>query len=94
MLSKAVSQAIPHHHMYCYKRPKDFLHDFNMILARLLWGGSDDKNKIHWHDWDALCTAKFDGEWGSKILILSTFRFLQANGERSWLGQTFLFIEF
>lgn len=35
VLIQSVTQIFPLHHMYCYKLPKDFLHELNMNLARL-----------------------------------------------------------
>lgn len=54
------------HHMYCYRLPKEFLHELNMIQARFWWGGSKKKRKIHWRHWDSLCMAKLDGGLGFK----------------------------
>lgn len=45
MLIQSFAQAIPLHHMYCYKLSKDFLHELNMALARFWWGGTEEKRK-------------------------------------------------
>lgn len=61
ILIQSVAQVIPLHHMYCYKLPKEFHHELNMILARFWWGGNEEKKKIRWRNCDALCTSKLDG---------------------------------
>ena len=63
-LIKAVVQAIPLYAMSCFKFPKSFVHDLNMIIARFWWGSGREKKGIHWLNWDLLSVSKLDGGLG------------------------------
>ena len=45
ILIQAVVQAIPLYVMSCFKLPKSFVHDFNMIIARFWWGNGRNKKE-------------------------------------------------
>ena len=61
---QAVGQAIPTYAMSCFKLPKEFLHELNMIMAGYWWGDSGSKRMIHWKQWEQLCKLKLDGGLG------------------------------
>ncbi|OMO57964.1 reverse transcriptase [Corchorus capsularis] len=64
VLIQAVAQAIPTYLMSCFKFPKTFLHELNMVMARFWWGDTKLKWRIHWKSWDDLCISKLDGGLG------------------------------
>ena len=66
VLLQAVAQAIPIFVMNCFKLPKGFLNDLNMIMAKFWWGDSCNKSKIHWRKWETLCCSKMMGGLGFK----------------------------
>ena len=43
-----VAQAIPIYAMCCFKFPKSFVNDLNMIISKFWWGAGGDKKGIHW----------------------------------------------
>ena len=61
-----MAQAIPLYVMSCFKLPKGFCHEINMLMATYWWGDSDSKRRIHWKNWDSLCCSKLDGGLGFK----------------------------
>ena len=46
--------------MSCFKFPKGFVNDLNMIIAKFWWGGGKEKKGIHWLRWNLLCVSKLD----------------------------------
>ena len=66
VLIQAVAQAIPLYSISCFKFPKYFVHDLNIILAKFWWGSKGEKRGIHWTAWDNLCVSKMDGGIGFK----------------------------
>ena len=47
VLLQFVAQAIPIYVMNCFKLPRGFLNDLNMIMASYWWGDTSNKRKIH-----------------------------------------------
>ena len=68
LMIQTVAQAIPSYVMSCFKLPKGFCHEVNMLLAGFWWGDKSNKRKIHWKNWDSLCCSKLDGGLGFKDL--------------------------
>lgn len=60
VLIQAILQAIPVHVMSCLKIPKLICSQIESYIRRFFWGGSPDHKKIHWIDWNILCTRKLD----------------------------------
>ena len=54
--------------MNCFKIPRSFLHELNMLVAGFQWGDTGSKKKTHWKNWDSLCCSKLDGGLGFKDL--------------------------
>ena len=52
--------------MSCFKLPKGFLDELNMLLEGFWWGDKGSKKRIHWKKWDELCCSKLDGGLGFK----------------------------
>ena len=63
---QAAGQALPLYAMSCFKLPKGFLHELNMLLAGFWWGDVGTKRKIHWKNWEFLCQSELDGGLGFK----------------------------
>ncbi|XP_010666976.2 uncharacterized protein LOC104884079 [Beta vulgaris subsp. vulgaris] len=68
VLLKAVIQAIPTYLMGGYKLPTMIIQKIQAAMARFWWGSSDTKRKIHWKNWEAMCTLKCLGGMGFKDL--------------------------
>ena len=52
--------------MSCFKFPKSFVNELNMIISKFWWGARWDKRDIHWLRWDLLCVSKLDRGLGFK----------------------------
>ena len=48
IMIQVVGQAIPLYAMSCFKLPKGFVHELNMLFAGYWWGDLGAKRKIHW----------------------------------------------
>ena len=77
---KAVAQAIPLYVISCFRMSKSFLHELNMIFAHFWWGDTNNRKRIHWKKWDALCCSKLDGGFGLKDLESLIWLCWQNNG--------------
>ncbi|OMO96399.1 reverse transcriptase [Corchorus capsularis] len=64
VMIQSIAQAIPTYLRSCFRFPKTFLYELNMLIAKFWWGSTDSRNKIHWKAWDSLCTSKLDGGLG------------------------------
>ena len=65
---QVVGQTIPLYAMSCFKLPKGFVHELNMLFAGYWWGNLGAKRKIHWKRWEMLCYLKLDGGLSFKNL--------------------------
>ena len=83
MLIQAVAQTIPLYVMNCYKLPRRFLHELDMLVAGYWWGDNGTKKKIHWKNWEALCCSKLDGGLGLKAWRASTWHCWPNSGGES-----------
>ena len=64
ILIKTVAQAIPTYSMCLFKLPKAICDKINSLLANYWWGQTKDERKIHWINWQKLCTQKKRGGMG------------------------------
>ena len=64
ILIKTVAQAIPTYSMSLFKIPKAICDNINSVLAKYWWGQTKDERKIHWINWQKLCTHKKKGGMG------------------------------
>ena len=64
ILIKTVAQAIPTYSMCLFKLPKAIYDKINSLLAIYWWGQTKDERKIHWINWQKLCTQKKRGGMG------------------------------
>lgn len=69
VLIQGVLQAIPVHIMPCLKFPKLICAKIESYLKKFFWGGSIDLRKIHWIDWNTLCTRKLEVGLGFRNLL-------------------------
>lgn len=59
-----MAQAIPTYFMCLFKIPKAICAKINSILSNYWWGQTKDEKKIHWINWQKLCTHKKNGGMG------------------------------
>jgi hypothetical protein len=64
ILIKAVVQAIPAFSMSCFKLPMSLCQDIEVLIRKFWWGNGGSQRKIHWVNWDTLCTSKRQGGMG------------------------------
>jgi hypothetical protein len=64
ILIKAVVQAIPAFSMSCFKLPVSLCQDIEVLIRKFWWGYGGSLRKIHWVNWDTLCTSKRQGGMG------------------------------
>ncbi|XP_048492142.1 uncharacterized protein LOC125493157 [Beta vulgaris subsp. vulgaris] len=81
VLLKAVIQAVPTYLMGVYKIPATIIQKIQAAMARFWWGSSDAKRKIHWKNWEAMCTLKCLGGMGFKDLTVFNDALL---GRQAW----------
>ena len=58
ILIKAVAQAIPTYNMGIFKIPNALCDTRNSTLTKYWWGQTNDEKKIHWINWEKLCSPK------------------------------------
>ena len=63
-LIKAMVQAIPTFSMSCFKLPMSLCQDIEVLIRKFWWGNGGAQKKIHWVNWETLCTAKKQGGMG------------------------------
>ena len=81
VLLKSVIQAIPTYLMGVYKLPCSIIQKIHSAMARFWWGSSDSQRKIHWKNWDSMCTLKCFGGMGLKDLRVFNDALL---GRQAW----------
>ncbi|CAK8577625.1 unnamed protein product [Lathyrus sativus] len=65
-LINSVLTSLPIFWFSFYKAPASVLKSIDKIRSRFLWGGSEEKSKIHWIKRDKVCMSKEDGGLGVK----------------------------
>ena len=81
ILIKIVAQAIPTYSMSLFKIPKTICDNINSILSKYWWGQTKEERKIHWINWQKLCTHKKKGRMGFRDV--STFN-LEMLAKQAW----------
>lgn len=64
VLIKMVVQVIPTYTMSIFKIPKKVCEGINSTVAKYWWGQTRSEKKIHWINWNILCTPKDKGDMG------------------------------
>ena len=64
ILIKTVAQVIPTYSMGLFKIHKSICDNINSILSKYWWGQTKEERKIHWINWQKLCTNKKKGGMG------------------------------
>jgi hypothetical protein len=63
-LIKSVLQAVPAYSMSCFKFTHELCNNLTTIAANFWWGIKDGKKKVHWVNWEQMCTSKCIGGMG------------------------------
>lgn len=63
VMIKVVVQSKPTYSMSVFKMPVSLCKDIEAMNYKFWWGQGDSK-KIHWVNWNLLCTSKFVGGMG------------------------------
>ncbi|KAL0429071.1 UNVERIFIED_CONTAM: LINE-1 retrotransposable element O protein [Sesamum radiatum] len=66
-LIQSVVQVIPAYAMSCFRLPKILLKEFQSLSADFFWNDGD-RPRIHWIEWDKMCTSKLKGGLGFRNL--------------------------
>lgn len=82
VLIKSVAQAIPSFVMSCFLLPKATTNRLNQITANFWWGQKTTERKIHWCNWNSLCSSKTEGGTGLRDLESFNLGFLAKQGWR------------
>ena len=64
ILIKTMAQAIPTYSTSLFKIPKAICDGINFVLAKYWWGQTRNEKKIHWINWNKLCSLKNKGGIG------------------------------
>lgn len=62
-LIKAVLGNLPTYYMSLFRAPIGVIEKLENILRKFLWGGNEEKNKIHWVTWDKVVVLKILVGW-------------------------------
>ncbi|XP_021750437.1 uncharacterized protein LOC110716111 [Chenopodium quinoa] len=81
IILKFVIQAIPTYLMGVYKFSSLIIQRIHSAMARFWWGSSEGKRKIHWKNWDYMCTLKCLGGMGFRDLSVFNDALL---GRKAW----------
>ena len=63
---KSVLSSLPIYYMSIFKIPEKVASEMDKIQARFLWGGCDEKRKMHLVIWDKATVSKEEGGLGIK----------------------------
>ncbi|GMI64817.1 hypothetical protein HRI_000151000 [Hibiscus trionum] len=63
-LIKSVLSSLPIYFLSIFKIPASVLKKLNSLMAKFLWGESNEKAKIHWVGWNQICSSKSAGGLG------------------------------
>ncbi|KAL5552000.1 hypothetical protein UlMin_002176 [Ulmus minor] len=70
VLAKSIIQAIPAYSMNLFKIPSTLIKELHRLCAQFWWGGNPGKRRMHWCNWEKLCSHKLDGGMGFRDLRL------------------------
>ncbi|XP_056697634.1 uncharacterized mitochondrial protein AtMg00310-like [Spinacia oleracea] len=86
VLIKSVIQAIPTYLMGVYKLPCSIIDEIRSMTTRFWWRSSGSQRKVHWKNWDTMCTPKCLGGMGFRDMVVfnEALLALGLNGSYSW----------
>lgn len=90
-LIKSVAQAIPTYSMSIFKLPRRVCEGINSILAKFWWRQTWNEKKIHWINWNRLCTLKNKGSMGFRDIHAFNLAMLAKQAWRLVIGSHSLF---
>lgn len=61
VMINSILNLIPLYTISFYMAPCKVNNQIKNIQARFPWGGSENKNKVHWVSWENVCVAKENG---------------------------------
>ncbi|KAI3775666.1 hypothetical protein L1987_45415 [Smallanthus sonchifolius] len=64
ILIKSVLESLPTYYFSLYKAPAGVISKLEVIIKRFLWGGNEERDKVHWVAWDTVTKTKRDGGLG------------------------------
>src|SRR4051812_31440764 len=67
-LLKSVLSTLSIFYLSFYKAPKKIIGEINKLQSNFLWGGSEEKKKIHWISWKEVCLPLDIGGLGLRSL--------------------------
>ncbi|KAK9070187.1 hypothetical protein SSX86_010587 [Deinandra increscens subsp. villosa] len=75
-LAKSVLESLPSYYFSLYKAPKNVIELLDKIRMRFLWGGSENRKKIHWVKKEEVCKPIKNGGLGLVNLEYSNLSLL------------------
>lgn len=64
VLVKSVLQSVSAYTMSCFHFSKKLCKQLSSIASCFWWGAADGKRKVHWINWEKMCSSKSDGGQG------------------------------
>ncbi|KAK8984569.1 hypothetical protein V6N11_047790 [Hibiscus sabdariffa] len=80
-LIKSILSSLPLYFLAMFRMPSAILHRLNSIMGRFLWGGNEDKRRIHWIKWERICNPVAVGGLGIPNIDSTNKAFLD-----KWIG--------
>ncbi|OMO51274.1 reverse transcriptase [Corchorus capsularis] len=82
VMIQSVAQAIPVYLMSVFQFPKSFVQELNSLIAGYWWGDTMAKKKIHWKNWEAMCSSKLEGGLGFRDFEAFNLSLLAKQGRK------------
>lgn len=70
--TKSVLGSLPTYYLSSFKAPQGILGNLEKLRCIFLWGGTGEKNKIHWVEWPKVVAKK---GWRSRCGVTKSSKF-------------------